>query len=126
MSAPEHKIRAADLDETAKALTVTWGDGHASVFPLVYLRSQCPCASCRTEREEAKKNPFRVIRQVPSAEVAGIEPVGRYGLRFTWRDGHQAGIYTFEHLRELCPCEACRTARSETGTPYVHGIYIPK
>ena len=28
------------------------------------------------------------------------------GLIIRWSDGHSTGIYTFERLRELCPC--CR------------------
>jgi DUF971 family protein len=33
--------------------------------------------------------------------------VGRYAIRFHWSDGHSTGIYTFEQLRELCPCPIC-------------------
>lgn len=29
------------------------------------------------------------------------EPVGSYGLRFTWDDGHNDGIYTWKRLRAL-------------------------
>jgi DUF971 family protein len=47
-------------------------------------------------------------------------------MRIHWGDGHQAGIYTFEYLRQLCPCETCRAQRPTDDTPYVHGIYIPK
>jgi DUF971 family protein len=36
-----------------------------------------------------------------------IDSVGRYAIRFHWSDGHSTGIYTFEHLRELCPCPIC-------------------
>ena len=41
-----------------------------------------------------------------------IEPIGRYGLKFTWTDGHNLGIYTFEHLRKLCDCAQCKTNNS--------------
>jgi len=30
--------------------------------------------------------------------------VGRYAVQIAWTDGHDSGIYTFEYLRELCPC----------------------
>jgi DUF971 family protein len=33
--------------------------------------------------------------------------VGRYAIQFHWSDGHSTGIYTFEHLRELCTCPIC-------------------
>jgi DUF971 family protein len=36
-----------------------------------------------------------------------IDPIGRYAIQFHWSDGHSTGIYTFEHLRELCPCPRC-------------------
>jgi len=37
-----------------------------------------------------------------------VEPVGRYALQFKWNDGHSSGIYSFEHLRNICPCEQCQ------------------
>ena len=43
----------------------------------------------------------------PEVSPLAIDPVGRYALRFRWSDGHSTGIYTFEHLRELCPCPTC-------------------
>ena len=36
-----------------------------------------------------------------------LEAVGSYALRITWDDGHDAGIYSWERLRSICPC--CRT-----------------
>lgn len=124
----ETRIRAANLNDANATLDVTWGDGHASVYPLKYLRENCPCANCRTEREEARKNPFRMIPagQRPAAVgVTHIEGVGNYGLKFVWNDGHSTGIYTLEHLRAFCPCEACKAQRPADDKPYVHGIYIP-
>jgi len=38
----------------------------------------------------------------------GVELVGGYGIRIRWSDGHSAGIYTFEKLRQDCPCPRCR------------------
>jgi DUF971 family protein len=37
-----------------------------------------------------------------------IELVGQYALQFEWSDGHHTGIYSFEYLRELCPCPECK------------------
>ncbi|HLC20773.1 MAG TPA: gamma-butyrobetaine hydroxylase-like domain-containing protein, partial [Candidatus Methylomirabilis sp.] len=30
---------------------------------------------------------------------------------FTWSDGHDTGIYTYESLRAKCPCELCSQKR---------------
>ena len=118
-------IAEADLNDAAQALEIRWEDGHSSAYPLKHLRAECPCAQCRTDREEARGNPLRVLGHVPSAEVTNVEAVGRYGIRFTWGDRHDAGIYTFEYLREICPCESCRGARPADAEPFVHGIFIP-
>ena len=34
-------------------------------------------------------------------EVTDVRMVGNYALNFTWADGHNAGIYTWELLRQL-------------------------
>ena len=40
---------------------------------------------------------------------------GRYAIRFHWSDGHSTGIYTFELLRQLCPCPICaEKSRAQT------------
>lgn len=126
MTMNPNQIRAADI--TDEALEITWGDDHPSVYPLKYLRSHCPCATCRSEREEARKNPFRVLpagQRPPSAGIADVQGVGNYALQFAWNDGHSTGIYTLEYLRGLCPCPECSAGRSEDQAPYVHGIFIP-
>jgi len=42
-----------------------------------------------------------------SKELMHLEPVGNYAIAFSWKDGHDTGIYTFRLLRGLCPCEDC-------------------
>lgn len=128
MTDPRTQVAAADLNDAERAIDIAWQDGHASRYSLKLLREECPCAGCRTDREEIKRNPFRVIgpdARPPSFSLADVEPVGTYALRFVWTDGHGSGIYTFDFLRELCPCEVCRSARVTDETPYVHGIFIP-
>ena len=43
--------------------------------------------------------------------VREVKPVGRYGLSLRFSDGHNTGIFTFNRLREICECEACRAGR---------------
>jgi len=50
----------------------------------------------------------RVPRDVRAME---FHPVGNYGVAIVWSDGHDTGIYTFDALRRLCPCEACSQHR---------------
>jgi DUF971 family protein len=84
---------------------VTWNDGHFSSFPSWYLREKCPCANCVDEFSGKR----RVLPgSVPaSLERTGVQAVGNYALSFSWSDGHSTGIYTFDYLREICPCREC-------------------
>jgi DUF971 family protein len=89
-------------------LGIIWNDGHHSLYHVRNLRLNCRCAVCVDEWSREKK--------LDDASVAGdikprrIEPVGRYAFKFTWSDGHDTGFYTFEVLRRLCECPACKTA----------------
>ena len=89
------------------ALTMTWSDGTRDVFPVDYLRVQCPCASCR-EIRNAPSDPLRVIQHdddvVPGdVHVESMQPVGHYALQLHFSDGHSAGIYSYQYLAELTP-----------------------
>ncbi len=44
------------------------------------------------------------------------EPVGRYAIRFIFHDGHQTGIYSWEYLRDVCPCAECKAGRKSAGS----------
>ena len=45
----------------------------------------------------------------PKTHLRQVEAVGGYGITVEWEDGHHYGIYTWEYLRALCPCEPCRS-----------------
>lgn len=95
-----------------KELEITWTDGHVSVYPVVYLRRSCRCAACIDEwTGERILRPEQVSEDVKPIR---IEPVGRYAIHFAWSDGHASGIYSFDHLRAICPCSEC-AARTSNG-----------
>ena len=87
---------------------ITWGDGHASEFDALYLRSRCPCAMC-VEEMTGKRRVGEA--GVPSdVSIRKISLVGNYALDVDWSDGHRTGIYSFEYLRRVCHCEACASS----------------
>jgi len=47
----------------------------------------------------------------PGARLTNAEAVGRYAIRLLWADGHSTGIYSFDHLRDICPCADCQKSR---------------
>ena len=103
--------RPARIQLTEKDLRIWWLDGHEGHYPLADLRLQCPCANCREARGQphgpqlvGTELPVVTAASVdPTSEATGFDPVGRYGLRMKWADGHDAGIYTFEMLRDFSP-----------------------
>ena len=88
---------------------IKWDEGHEGVYPARMLRLACPCAACR---EEMTDRPLLDTASVPE-DVDGVQVhlVGQYGIRIDWSDGHNTGIYTYEHLLMLCPCERCKGER---------------
>ncbi len=98
------------VDREAETLEITWADGHHSVYPLSGLRNVCPCAECQGGHENMGGPPDRQgLHEKPHTtwKLTDAYLIGNYALGFTWADGHDDGIYTWNYLRALCPCEQC-------------------
>lgn len=79
-------------------LRVAWG-GRRFDFPFVFLRGHCDCAHCVNEwTGERILDPATIPQDIV---VEKLELVGSYALRIHWSDGHNAGLYTWERLKEL-------------------------
>ena len=91
----------------SEGLRILWEDGHESVFPWAFLRERCPCAAC-TGEEGFFKAAVAPVQAPPDIRAEKILPVGRYAVHIRWSDGHETGIYSFEVLRNVCPCASCR------------------
>ena len=101
----------------SREMTITWDDGHTSVYPFGLLRAACPCASCRGGHEKMSAEPDEEVFSAqlpdsPQTRINQVEAVGSYAITITWEDGHYFGIYNWYYLRKLCPCEECRGAVS--------------
>jgi DUF971 family protein len=102
---------------TGQGVEITWSDAHTSRYDFPYLREHCPCALCNDEREKkARIGTSPAGGAAPSAVLPMFKPrvtaksataVGNYAIQIEFSDSHATGIYSFEHLREICPCEAC-------------------
>lgn len=100
----------------SKGIKIDWSGGHRSEYSLGYLRDECPCASCTgahgtvpqktSYSAPSPASPFPMYK--PALRMLHVEQVGAYAIRIEWSDGHNTGIYSFDHLRRICPCEACR------------------
>jgi DUF971 family protein len=100
---------------TGEGVDIRWADGHESHYGFPYLRDSCPCAMCNDEREQKAKgasksaaSPLPMFKPRVTAKAA--TPVGNYAIQIEFSDSHATGIFSFGHLREICPCEACAQA----------------
>ena len=66
---------------------------------------RCPCAGCVDELTRMSRLEPEMVPE--DIYLTAIHYVGRYAIRFVWSDRHETGIFPFEYLRALCPCEAC-------------------
>jgi DUF971 family protein len=99
---------------TGEGVEITWSDGHTSRYDFPYLRDHCPCALCNDERSKkdqlvgstaAGAGALPMFK--PRVKAKSATAVGNYAVQIEFTDGHSTGIFSFEHLREICPCDAC-------------------
>jgi DUF971 family protein len=95
-----------------ESIDILWNDGHRSLYPNRYLRDNCPCAGCR-ENKPGRALP--ILGSPGELYPVQIGVVGRYAISIQWSDRHDTGIYSYETLRQLCPCAQCQPMpRKET------------
>jgi DUF971 family protein len=98
---------------TGEGVEITWSDGHTSRYDFPYLRDHCPCALCNDERAKKEKlagtSPSSAVLPMfkPRVKAKSATAVGNYAIQIEFTDGHATGIFSFDHLREICPCDAC-------------------
>jgi DUF971 family protein len=96
----------------SKGIKIDWKDGHHSEYALQYLRDRCPCAACTgahgTPPAQPSAKPSAFPLYAPVLKMLEVEPVGNYAIRIKWSDGHSTGIYSYDHLRKICPCSECQ------------------
>jgi DUF971 family protein len=101
---------------TGAGVDITWADGHSSHFDFVYLRDNCPCATCNDER--SKRDSFAQVSPAfasspalpmfkPKPRAQSAQAVGQYAIQIVFSDGHATGIYSYDLLRSICPCPEC-------------------
>ena len=90
----------------SRVLEVGFADGASFRLPFELLRVYSPSA------EVQGHGPGQETLQTGKREVAivALEPVGNYGVKPVFSDGHDTGIYTWQYLYELGAQQAERWA----------------
>jgi DUF971 family protein len=85
------------LHRQSRILEVTFEDGQRFELSCEYLRVYSPSAEVRGH------GPGQEVLQLgkENVEIMDIRPVGNYAVTLTFSDGHDTGIYSWEHLYNL-------------------------
>jgi len=81
----------------SRVLELSFDDGSHFLLPVEFLRVYSPSAEVRGHAPEEE------ILQTGKREVGmtAVEPVGNYGIKPVFSDGHDSGIYSWEYLHRL-------------------------
>jgi len=85
------------LHQESRVLDIAFDDGKRFSLPCEYLRVYSPSAEVRGHGpgQEVLQKGKRLVN------VAAIEPVGMYGVKIVFSDGHNTGIYSWDYLYDL-------------------------
>lgn len=85
------------LHQASRILELAYADGTRFALPCEFLRVYSPSAEVRGH------GPGQEVLQIGKRDVqiAAIEPVGTYAIKLTFSDGHDTGLYSWDHLYEI-------------------------
>jgi DUF971 family protein len=85
------------VHSTSKVLEVVFSDGARFELPFELLRVYSPSAEVQGHGpgQETLQTGKRQV------DVVDMEAVGHYGVKPTFSDGHDTGIYTWDYLYQL-------------------------
>ena len=92
------------LHRQSGILELVFGNTDSFNLPCEYLRVYSPSAEVRGHGpgQEVLQTGKRLVKLIK------IEPVGNYGLKLTFDDGHDSGIYSWNYLHELATKQQSR------------------
>lgn len=85
------------LHQKSRMLEVAFEDGARFQMPCEYLRVYSPSAEVRGH------GPGQEVLQIgkENVNITAVEPVGNYAVVLRFDDGHDTGIYSWQHLYYL-------------------------
>jgi DUF971 family protein len=90
------------VHQQSRVLEIAFSDGARFRIPIELMRVYSPSA------EVMGHGPGQETLQTGKREVGidALEPVGRYGIRPRFSDGHESGIFSWDYLYQLGAREA--------------------
>ena len=92
-------------DREKRILTINWSDGRECRYSFAGLRAVFPCVLCQCGHNNLGRPADKLLLEKSANEALNLEAataVGSYAIQFTWNDGHDSGIYSWDYLYEAC------------------------
>jgi DUF971 family protein len=85
------------LHQKSRLIEIAFDDGSRFQLPCEFLRVYSPSAEVRGH------GPGQEVLQIgkENVNITSIEPVGNYAVVLNFDDGHNTGIYSWQHLYYL-------------------------
>jgi DUF971 family protein len=85
------------LHQKSRVLEIAFADDKRFTLPFELLRVYSPSAEVRGH------GPGQEVLQVgkKDVDITHIEPVGSYAVQLVFSDGHDSGLYSWDHLYNL-------------------------
>ena len=90
--------RDLTVHQSSKVLEIEFANGEKHRIPFELMRVYSPSA------EVQGHGPGQEVLQTGKRHVGlvDLEPVGNYGIKPTFSDGHDSGIYSWDLLHSFC------------------------
>lgn len=96
-------LKVTEIQFIGTEVAIKFEDDSEGYIPMDRLRSLSPSAETQGERDLMGEqiSPDQKGRDFSGVTVTGWAPVGGYAIQFTFSDGHNTGIYSFDYLKEI-------------------------
>lgn len=91
------QVTRITVHQRSRVLEIAFDDGTDFRLPFEYLRTHSPSAEVQGHGRGRKV----LVPGKRDVGIAGIEPVGNYGVLLRFDDGHDTGIFAWAVLHEL-------------------------
>jgi DUF971 family protein len=97
VSKPGMRVTELVLHARSRVLEVTYANGNRYSFTFEFLRVNSPSA------EVLGHGPGQEVLQTnkKDVDITRLEPVGNYGVKPIFDDGHETGIFSWDYLLHL-------------------------
>lgn len=96
-------VKVRDIQFIGNEVAIKWEDESEGFITMERLRGSSPSAETQGETDLMGKQftSDQKGKDFSGVTVTAWQPVGGYAIKFSFSDGHNTGLYSFDYLKEL-------------------------